>query len=135
MQTEGASPPSSGPLAELLTEFDLQLNRTSDWLNGLPITKFGRHRDATPLSESVRTVIVAQVRATEELAGWSQRDIPEVAVSTLGAQLRVVGRELAATVSAGVAAGRVDWMSANIVLMKQISNLLTLRTSLDEKLS
>ncbi|MFA7265978.1 MAG: hypothetical protein WC054_06665 [Candidatus Nanopelagicales bacterium] len=112
-----------GSTRELVAEFRAQVQRTADWLNSTALDQLTRHSDGPSIADRAHDVSLAVVRSTEVIDGSATRDLPRLAAHGVGAQLCVVGDELA------VAAEKSsDPFRADLELMARISDLLLLRT-------
>jgi hypothetical protein len=77
--------------------FDEELTRVVDRLRSMPVAKLSRPTDdSSPLNRATLARDLAQwmADAAADVAGWPQREIPDVGDIAVGDQLAVTGADL-----------------------------------------
>lgn len=110
--------------AALAQELRTQVERTADWLNSRPLDQLARAAAGGSIADQAYSASVAMVRNTEELREMAPRDLPQLASHGVGAQLAVVGEELAVAAEAAPSSVHTDLM-----LIARVNDILALRTT------
>lgn len=119
----GSSLPES--TSTLLSEYQIQLDRTVDLLTSMPLARLERPGESGSVADRAFSLSASIVATGDVLVGSMARELPRLRAHGAGVQLAVVGQELAATIESG----DVDFVSADLALMDLVSRLLEFRRS------
>lgn len=111
----------------LLSEFSVQLERTVDWLNSMPLSRLDRSSDGGSVLDRAHGLAQAVVAAHDQLVGEPVRELPRLRAHGAGSQLAVVGHELAETIEVQ----SIDSLKVDLALVGLVSSLLELRRTVE----